>query len=57
MKDDKKFVRLYPVYVNNNETDYRLRYLNEEEFIDCFEYINNSFTEKKGTAYFEIELF
>jgi poly-gamma-glutamate capsule biosynthesis protein CapA/YwtB (metallophosphatase superfamily) len=57
VKDGKKYVRLYPLYVNNNKTDYRLRFLDEEEFNDCFEYIGNSFTKKKGTEYFEIELF
>ena len=42
--NSSKILRLYPVYTDNMQTDYRLRFTDEEEFEECFEYLvkNNS---------------
>lgn len=60
--DEKsKRIRLYPIFTNNKETDYQIRYLNKDEFDDCYEFvaISDSFKNKLkkiDNSYFEIEL-
>ncbi len=32
----KKYLRLYPIYTDNLSTDYQIRFLDSDEFIDCY---------------------
>lgn len=41
VKDKERSLRLYPVYTENHETDYQLRYLDKDEFEDCYNFILN----------------
>lgn len=42
VNNNQKTLRLYPVYTENHETDYQLRFLDEGEFEDCYKFILNS---------------
>jgi poly-gamma-glutamate capsule biosynthesis protein CapA/YwtB (metallophosphatase superfamily) len=54
---DKKQLKLYPVYTNNLETEYQLRFLEEDEFEDCYKNIPvNNLIRKINYEYFEITL-
>jgi poly-gamma-glutamate capsule biosynthesis protein CapA/YwtB (metallophosphatase superfamily) len=39
--DKQKTIRLYPVFTENHKTDYRLRYLDEDESEDCYKFLLN----------------
>lgn len=66
--DKEKHLRLYPLYTDNLETGYKVRYLDNEEIIDCYnllkekcidkKYFNDEFRikEYEGTQFFEIQL-
>lgn len=56
-----KILRLYPVYTNNLETNYLVRYLDEDEFENCYDVIAGSDgvqskIKKTGYKYFEIKI-
>jgi hypothetical protein len=42
VKENRKILRVYPVYTNNLETDYQLRFLDEDELEDCYNYFSSS---------------
>ncbi|RPI18112.1 MAG: CapA family protein [Ignavibacteriae bacterium] len=66
--DKEKHLRLYPLYTDNLETDYRVRYLNTGEVTDCYNRLkeksidknifNDEFRikENEETQFFEIQL-
>jgi hypothetical protein len=41
IKGSSKHIKLYPIYTDNLETDYRVRLLDEDEFDDCYSIIKN----------------
>ena len=55
--DNTKLLRLYPIFTNNLETDCQIRFLDEDEFEDCYKYAsqNNSIKKING-VYFQISL-
>ena len=50
-----KELRLYPIYTDNMETNYRVRLLNTDEFNECYELLNGK-NIKKQNGYFGIKL-
>jgi UDP-N-acetylmuramoyl-tripeptide--D-alanyl-D-alanine ligase/cyanophycin synthetase/poly-gamma-glutamate synthesis protein (capsule biosynthesis protein) len=59
LEGGRKFIRLHPVYVNNLETDYRVRFLDDEEFDECYKIINQGkqLISKKVSEYYELGLY
>ncbi len=55
INDGKKSIRLYPIYTNNKETNYSLRFLNDEEFNECYKFLDENKILKRK-KYFEILL-
>lgn len=58
LSNEQKKLRLYPVYTENHETDYQLRFLDDDEFEDCYDLILNENIKgklkKKNSDYFEM---
>lgn len=58
--DNKNYIRLYPIYVNNLETDYQVRYLDEDEFEDFCKSINITesykLLEETGVKFLQLNL-
>lgn len=56
---NSKKLRLYPIFTDNNKSDYQLRFLDEEEFVDCSRVLGNKESINKLSGernYFEIKL-
>lgn len=52
-----KYLKLYPVFTDNKLTDYQLRFLDEEEFEDCYKTATGSHTQlKKSEEYYYLML-
>jgi poly-gamma-glutamate capsule biosynthesis protein CapA/YwtB (metallophosphatase superfamily) len=58
---NEKILKIYPIFTNNLETNYQIRFLSEDEFDDCYKTsvsgkIESSKVKKSGYKYFEIQL-
>lgn len=59
VNDTTRYLKLYPIYINNLKTDYRVRRLDENEFGECYKLAvkgNRENVFKKGFDYYEIKL-
>ncbi len=67
-KDIEKHLRLYPIFTDNLETDYQVRFLNTDEMNDCYLILKDKSSDKEifedefrikendGLSFFEIQL-
>lgn len=54
-----KTLKLYPVFTDNKENNYQIRLLDENEFVDCYEYVFKSCKDKiikAGKNYYRVNL-
>jgi hypothetical protein len=67
-EDNEKHLRLYPLFTDNLETDYQVRFLNSDEMNDCYSILRDKCQDKKifkdefrikendSLSFFEIQL-
>jgi cyanophycin synthetase len=59
INSNSKYLKLYPINTNNEESDYRVRKLDKNEFDECYKFVvkkDKGKVLKNGTDYFEIGL-